>query len=140
MWPSFSLWASRILKIRSCLRSPLAPGRSKDRAILVSSVIFFSFSSAMVIIQFTCEGIFSKGGYTEKTWPITGQAAGLVLRSPPLSLGEVFRFRQNRLPFRTCDLVQNLVHGFLDSGVGLVKLTGSLGCKLAKHITVPQSM
>src|SRR5215475_3672025 len=49
MWPSFSLCAWRILKIRSCLRRPLAPGRSKDRAILVSSVIFFSLSSAIVI-------------------------------------------------------------------------------------------
>jgi hypothetical protein len=28
---------------------PLAPGRSSVRAILVSSVIFFSLSSAMVI-------------------------------------------------------------------------------------------
>ena len=36
--------------MRSCLRSPLAPGSSKDRAILVSSVIFFSLSSAMVIL------------------------------------------------------------------------------------------
>src|SRR5437763_4394088 len=49
MWPSFSLCACRILKIRSCLRRPLAPGRSRDRAILVNSVIFFSLSSAMVI-------------------------------------------------------------------------------------------
>src|SRR5579862_7412496 len=49
MCPSFSLCACRILKIRSCLRSPLAPGSSKDRAILVNSVMFFSFSSAMVI-------------------------------------------------------------------------------------------
>src|SRR6266849_5372300 len=52
MCPSFSLCACRILKIRSCLRSPLAPGSSKDRAILVSSVIFFSFSSAMVIFTY----------------------------------------------------------------------------------------
>src|SRR5271166_3066513 len=138
MWPSFSLWAWRILKIRSCLRSPLAPGRSKDRAILVSSVIFFSFNSAMVINS-PAKG-FSKGGYSEKTWSIAGQAAGLVLSSPPLCLGEVFWFRQNRLPFRACNLVQNLIHGFLDSGVGLVKLTGSLGRKLAKHITIPQCM
>src|SRR5207302_8439093 len=48
MWPSFSLCACRILKIRSCLRKPLAPGRSRVRAILVSSVMFFSLSSAIV--------------------------------------------------------------------------------------------
>src|ERR1700722_21004970 len=125
--------------MRSCLRNPLAPGRSKDRAILVSSVIFFSFSSAMVIIRFTCEGIF-KGGYSEKTGQPRGRRAGLVLRSPPLCLGKIFGFRQNRLPFRACNLIQNFVHGFLDSGIWLVKLTGSLGCKLEKHITIPQGM
>src|ERR1700691_3735134 len=51
MWPSFSLCACRILKIKSCLRIPLAPGKSKVLAILVSSVMFFSFSSAMVMIH-----------------------------------------------------------------------------------------
>src|SRR5580700_2098663 len=140
MWPSFSLWAWRILKIRSCLRNPLAPGRSKDRAILVSSVMFFSFSSAMVIIRCHLRREFSKGGLLRKDSANHGAGGGAVLSSPPLCLGEVFRFRQNRLPFRACNLVQNLVHGFLDSGVGLVKLTGSLRCELAKHITIPQSM
>src|SRR3954468_13482806 len=57
MWPSFSLCACRILKIRSCLRSPLAPGRSSVRAIRVSSVMFFSFNSAMVMFTY---GIFKK--------------------------------------------------------------------------------
>src|ERR1700675_1308650 len=67
MCPSFSLCACRILKMRSCLRSPLAPGSSKDRAILVSSVIFFSLSSAMVIftyVDFSFSGgivFFSRG-------------------------------------------------------------------------------
>src|SRR3984957_1793661 len=51
MCPSFSLCACRILKMRSCLRSPLAPGSSKVLAILVSSVMFFSFNSAMVMIH-----------------------------------------------------------------------------------------
>src|ERR1700731_2330292 len=51
MWPSFSLCACRILKMRSCLRSPLAPGSSRVLAILVSSVMFFSFNSAMVMIH-----------------------------------------------------------------------------------------
>src|SRR5262245_27883681 len=58
MCPSFSLWACRILKMRSCLRMPLAPGRSRARAILVSSVMFFSFSSAIVIVTY---GICSWG-------------------------------------------------------------------------------
>src|SRR5580692_4105746 len=62
MCPSFSLCACRILKMRSCLRSPLAPGSSKDRAILVSSVIFFSFSSAIVIC--TYEGFFLREGFS----------------------------------------------------------------------------
>src|SRR5208282_4320008 len=60
MCPSFSLCACRILKIRSCLRRPLAPGSSKDRAILVSSVMFFSLSSAMVIIYL--RGFFVREG------------------------------------------------------------------------------
>src|SRR5215831_10316747 len=54
MRPSFSLCARRILKIRSCLRMPLAPDRSSVRATFVSSVMFFSLSSAMVM--FTCAG------------------------------------------------------------------------------------
>src|SRR5580692_8478165 len=74
MWPSFSLCAWRILKIRSCLRNPLAPGRSKDRAILVSSVIFFSFNSAMVIIRCHLRREFSKGGLL--TQERLGQIAG----------------------------------------------------------------
>src|ERR1700733_1148979 len=59
MWPSFSLWAWRILKIRSCLRSPLAPGISSVRAMLLSSVMFFSFNSEMVI--FTYGGNYGRG-------------------------------------------------------------------------------
>src|SRR5215467_11011040 len=102
--------------MRSCLRKPLAPGTSKDRAILVSSVIFFSFSSAMVIIRFTCEGKFSRGVTQKRLGQSRGRRRGW-LSSPPLCLGKIFRFRQNCLPFRACNLVQNLVHGFLDSGV-----------------------
>src|SRR6266404_6223703 len=137
MWPSFSLWAWRILKIRSCLRNPLAPGRSKDRAILVSSVIFFSLSSAMVINHLRED--FSKGGTKQRR---IHRRAGrrAKLRGPPLCLSEMFRLGQNRLPLRACNPIQDFVHGLLDSGVGLVKLTGSLRCKLTEHITVPQSM
>ena len=66
--------------------------------------------------------------------------AGLVLSSPPLCLNKMFWLRQNRLALRACNPIQNFVHGFLDSSVRLMELTGSLRGKLAKHITVPQSV
>src|SRR5271165_1015722 len=87
MWPSFSLCAWRILKMRSCLRIPLAPGRSKVLAILVSSVMFFSFSSAMVMIHLNpctrhyslvATGDFQKEGDAGKTQIPPGRKAGLV--------------------------------------------------------------
>src|SRR5215469_8708454 len=40
---------------------PLAPGRSSERAILVSSVMFFSLSSAMVIGHLRRIGIIRAG-------------------------------------------------------------------------------
>jgi hypothetical protein len=102
------------------------------------NILFFQFCDGHYSIS-PAKGIF-KRGVTQERLGNPGQAAGLVLCSPPLCLGKVFRFRQNRLPFRACDLIQDFVHSFLDSGVGLVKLTGSLRRKLAKHITIPQSM
>src|SRR5438552_3004395 len=62
--PSFSLCACRILKITSCLRNALAPGRSKDRAILVNWVKFFSLSSAMVIVHM--RGNFQRGVFSQR--------------------------------------------------------------------------
>ena len=59
---------------------------------------------------------------------------------PNTRIQETMNEVQNRLPFRACNLIQNFVHGFLDSGIRLMKLTGSLGGKLTEHITVPQSM
>ena len=44
--------------MRSCLRRPLAPGSSRVRAILVSSVMFFSFSSEIVMFTY---GEFAEG-------------------------------------------------------------------------------
>src|SRR5208282_471687 len=90
MCPSFSLCACRILKMRSCLRSPLAPGSSKDRAILVSSVMFFSFSSAMVIFTY---GVFSGGILSG--WialPPCGHTAEL-LKQPAVVLRQSVRVR-----------------------------------------------
>src|SRR5215831_2791110 len=131
MWPSFSLWACRILKIKSCLRSPLAPGKSNDRAILVSSVIFFSLSSAMVIIHLRK----SIGGALGKTCTTRGSVGGTALSSPPLCLNKMFRLGKNRLPFRTRNPVQNLVHGFLNPGVGFVEPARRLRSELAEHVT-----
>src|ERR1700689_700830 len=149
MWPSFSLCACRILKIKSCLRIPLAPGRSKVLAILVNSVMFFSFSSAMVMIHLnpctrasfsSVNGRFSKGGDAGKTQKVQGRKAGLGLSSPPLCLSKILWFRQNILPLRAGDPVQHTVHRFLDSGAGPMELPRGLGGKLTKHITIPQSL
>src|SRR5438105_6680831 len=104
MCPSFSLWACRILKIRSCLRSPLAPGSSRERAMRVSSVMFFSFSSAMVMITYgslqrevirkisrkaseTCEGSWGKirrAGARRRLLKQPAAAARTLLQSNPL--------------------------------------------------------
>src|SRR5258707_11543314 len=83
MWPSFSLCAWRILKIRSCLRNPLAPGKSKDRAILVSSVIFFSLSSAMVINHLRED--FSKGGTQKRRIHRRGRKEGEKTQPRPVA-------------------------------------------------------
>src|SRR5271165_3998114 len=83
MWPSFSLWAWRILKIRSCLRMPLAPGRSRVRAILVNSVMFFSLSSAMVIRHLRGDRDFViQGGYFQGDSVNPGQEGGAVFTQP----------------------------------------------------------
>src|SRR2546421_10694815 len=82
MWPSFSLCAWRILKIRSCSRRPLAPGRSRDRAILVNSVIFFSLSSAMVINHL--QGIY-KGGVRLEDLQLAGQEGGAGVTQPAVA-------------------------------------------------------
>src|ERR1700689_5367716 len=140
MCPSFSLCACRILKMRSCLRSPLAPGSSNDRAILVSSVIFFSFSSAMVIFThvdcFSSGGIFSRDGFLCRR----AGTRRSRLSSSPLCFGKVLGFAQDVMTFRIGDLVKHLIHGFLNAGVRLMKFARCLGGKLAKHIPVPQSM
>src|SRR5271154_1284289 len=149
MWPSFSLCACRILKIKSCLRIALAPGRSKVLAILVNSVMFFSFNSAMVMIHLNpCtkalfvsvkREIFQRGG-RRKDASTTRQEGGAGLSSPPLCLSKILWFRQNILPLRASDSIQHTVHCFLDSGAGPMELPRGLGGKLTEHITVPQSL
>src|SRR5579864_8024698 len=132
MWPSFSLCACRILKMRSCLRIPLAPGKSKVLAILVSSVMFFSFNSAMVMIHLnpctSAYSVASAGDFQKRRgW----------LSSPPLSLGYILWFRHYCLPLRVSDPIQHAIHRFLDSGTGPVEFPRGLGGKLTEHITIP---
>src|SRR5579872_6160716 len=95
MWPSFSLCACRILKIKSCLRIPLAPGRSKVLAILVNSVMFFSFSSAMVMIHLNpctraysvvSTGDFQKEGTQERRDNNAGQEGRDWVKQPAVVL------------------------------------------------------
>jgi hypothetical protein len=57
-----------------------------------------------------------------------------------LRLSEILWFRQNGLPFRNRNLIQNLIHGFLNAGIRPVKLPGGLGGKLTEHIPIPQSL
>jgi hypothetical protein len=100
--------------------------------------MFFSLSSAMVIRHLRGDRDFViKEGIFREIWSTRGRKAGLVLRSPPLCLNKMFWLRQNRLSLRACDPIQHFVHGFLDAGIRLMKLTGSLGGKLTEHITVP---
>src|SRR5262252_1215890 len=92
MCPSFSLCAWRILKMRSCLRRPLAPGRSSWRAILVSSVMFFSLNSEIVIVTYgdlLLRRDVMAGG-ARRRGALRQRAAGLRLRSPvPKSIRRV---------------------------------------------------
>src|SRR5215470_4819530 len=139
MCPSFSLCACRILKIRSCLRRPLAPGSSKDRAILVSSVMFFSFSSAMVIFTYRI-GFLGRDSLRMSSFAAVRGTRRGRLSSPPLRLGKVFRLAQNVLPLGFGDPVKHFVHGFLNTGIGLVKPARRLRSELAQHIAVPQGL
>jgi hypothetical protein len=84
-------------------------------------------------------GDFQKEGILGKTKKYEAGEQG-CLRSPPLCLSKILRFRQNILPLRACDPVQNTIHGFLDSGAGPVELPRGLGGKLAKHIPIPQGL
>src|SRR6185312_10589495 len=64
MWPSFSDWAWRILKMRSCLRRPEVPWMSRPRASLPSSAMLCSLSSEIVMRgswDLNLEGCFADG-------------------------------------------------------------------------------
>jgi len=64
----------------------------------------------------------------------------LKLSSPALGFCNLLRFGQNLRPIGVRDPHQNLVHSFLDAGIGPVEPAGSLGGKLAKHIPVTECM
>src|SRR3954468_19956166 len=136
MCPSFSLWACRILKIRSCLRSPEAPGRSSVRAIRVSSVMFFSFSSAMVIDLPTRD--CDQGMYRRAT----GRARRMGARREGLLCGTTllfcnnFRFAEDIVAVRVRDLLQDIIHCFLDPGGRTMEAARSLRRQLTQQITV----
>src|SRR5436305_5635867 len=141
--------------MRSCLRRPLAPGRSRVRAIFVSSVMFFSFSSAIVIYSPT--GVFNLDrrdlrrmifwARTSKCLgnpedPPGGNPAGFqesLLCSPALRFCNPFcRNVDHRIGlFGLAYTHQNVIHGVLNAGVGLVELASRLGDQLAKQIPVP---
>jgi hypothetical protein len=92
-------------------------------------------------IRFSVVGRFQKEGIQGRQNSKTKKAGGPgCLSSPPLCLSEIFRLRQNILPLRACDPVQNPIHRFLDSGAGPVELPRGLGGELAKHITIPQRL
>src|SRR5262249_39642743 len=128
--------------MRSCLRRPLAPGRSRVRAILVSSVIFFSFSSAMVIVTYgidlggTSEGEnFLYGSRQTFAWRDSQEK---ILCSATLGFGNSFRTGSDhltRLP-RITHPLQYIIHRVLNAGVRLVKLPCRLRHELAQQITV----
>src|SRR5262249_55983246 len=139
MWPSFSLCAWRIFKIRSCLRMSLAPGRSSVRAILVSSVMFFSFSSAMVMVTY---GIVLEGRLRFKRTGgvprLAAQARGESLLCR-LALGARKRGRSHQaLPLGLREPLQDLVHGVLHPGVRTVELARRLRRHLAQQVAIGQ--
>src|SRR5215467_13301030 len=139
--------------MRSCLRMPLAPGRSRARAILVSSVMFFSFSSAIVIMSpMGFLGlIWEEFGDSKNRRELDGPRATRgtrqaclarrdfqerLLCSATLGFGNCFRRHRDDL-FRLAGgthAPQYVVHRVLNAGIGLVKLPRCLGHKLAQKI------
>jgi hypothetical protein len=99
-------------------------------------VMFFSFSSAMVI--FTYRNASSREGSLRIDFVCRRVGTRRsCLSSPPLCLSEIFRLAQNVLPFRTSDPVQHLVHSVLNASIRPVKLARCLRGKLAEHVPVP---
>jgi hypothetical protein len=84
-------------------------------------------------------GDFQRRVFREDKTP-PGRKAGLGLSSPPLCLSKILWFRQNFLPLRACDPVENVVHCFRDSGTRPMELPRGLGGKLTKHIPVPKCL
>src|SRR5580692_10093973 len=104
MCPSFSLWACRILKMRSCLRRPLAPGSSRDRAMRVNSVMFFSLSSEIVMFTYGDFAEGRAGGTYEE-----GAKGATRLCSAPLAFGSSLRFYDHITTVRVSNAIQYLI-------------------------------
>src|SRR5579863_2123360 len=98
--------------MRSCLRRPLAPGSSRFRAILVNSVMFFSFSSEIVIGFDSPTEDFAEGRAGGTFEGMRRSAARLC--SAPLSFGNLLGFEDDRAPVRVGDAVQNFVRRVLN--------------------------
>jgi hypothetical protein len=56
--------------------------------------------------------------------------------SPTLRFSRVHRLGHELRPFGFAHTRQDLVHRFLDAGVGAMKFPGGFGSNLTKHITV----
>ena len=114
MWPSFSLCAWRILKMRSCLRRPLAPGRSSGASYFgkLGDVLFFEFRDGHVHLRRDmAEGQAGRIGRGTRR-------SATRLCSAPLSLGSSLRFYHQVLAIGISDAMQHLVGRILDTGVG----------------------
>src|SRR5271168_1221631 len=145
MWPSFSLWAWRILKIRSCLRRPLAPGISSVRAMRLSSVMFFSFNSEMVIFTYgsnSGRGLSGKESCWSKQVRRVEEGSKRPRAGPRLCCAALLDLRS----FRCCggcsrralvvEADQNLIGGVLEARVWLVQLARCLGGQLTQCVTI----
>src|SRR5581483_8992168 len=101
--------------MRSCLRRPLAPGSSRLRAILVSSVMFFSFNSEIVIVVSPTEDFAEgrAGGNLRETRLAPRRARHLhsprilSLSRASLGFGSRFGFEQDRMPLRVGNAMQH---------------------------------
>jgi hypothetical protein len=83
---------------------------------------------------------FSRGVAKRKISYTARARGGADSGSPPLCLRNVLRLREDCLPLRVCNPIQDLVHGLLDTGIGFMEFPRSLRRKLAEHISVTQSL
>jgi hypothetical protein len=102
----------------------------------LGNIFFFQFCDGHIHLQ---DGFFSGGILSGEFVRRVGTRRS-SLSSPPLRLGKILRLAQDVMAFRTCNPIENLVHGFLDAGVGTMKFPRCLRGQLAEHVPVPQSL